>query len=146
MSFESRNSLLAKVHIAKKALGMEEEAYRDLLEATTGKRSAGALSVRQLVQVVEVMRKRGWSDEDPRPARRKPKARTAPDCRPLLDKVGALLADSGRPWAYATAMLRRMYGVTKLEWAKPEHLRGIIAALTKDAQRQARRAAQEATA
>lgn len=141
MRTESRRALLAKVHIGAKALGLDDGLYRDMLEGLTGQRSAGKLSDRQLVLVLAVMRKKGWNDEDPRPARKKPKPRATPNTAPLLDKVGALLADSGRPWAYAVAMLKRMYRVERLEWAKPEQLRGIVAALTRDAQRRAKQAA-----
>ncbi|MDP3427013.1 MAG: DUF1018 domain-containing protein, partial [Humidesulfovibrio sp.] len=102
---------------------------------------------------VAALRAKGWNDEDPRPARPnkgKPTPRATPGCAPLLSKIGALLADSGRPWAYAAGMAQRMYQVERLEWAKPEQLRGIVAALTKDAQRRAKReasqAAQEVTA
>jgi phage gp16-like protein len=139
MAFESRRTLLAKVHIGAKALGLDDDTYRDMLESLTGQRSAGKLSEKQLVLMLAAMRKRGWNDEDPRPARKKPKPRATPGTAPLLDKVGALLADSGRPWAYAVAMAKRMYGVEKLEWAKAEQLRGIVAALTKDAQRRAQK-------
>lgn len=45
---ETRNALLAKVHIAKKALGMDDDAYRDFLNAQTGKRSAGLLNETEL--------------------------------------------------------------------------------------------------
>ncbi|MBU1041299.1 MAG: regulatory protein GemA [Proteobacteria bacterium] len=150
MKTESRRSLLAKVHIAAKALGLDDETYRDMLEALTGKRSAGKITEKQLVLVLAAMRKRGWNDEDPRPARKKPAPRATPGCAPLLSKIGALLADSGRPWAYAVSMAKHMNYSERLEWAKPEQLRGIIAALTKDAQRRAKReasqAAQEVTA
>jgi len=146
MKTESRRSLLAKVHIAAKALGLEDDAYRDMLEALTGKRSAGQLTDKQLVLVLAALRKKGWTDEDPRPARRKPKPRATPGCGPLLEKIGALLADAGRPWAYAVGLAARMYKVERLEWAKPEQLRGIIAALVRDAQRRAKREAQEVVA
>ncbi|PKN07511.1 MAG: regulatory protein GemA [Deltaproteobacteria bacterium HGW-Deltaproteobacteria-8] len=148
MKTESRRSLLAKVHIAAKALGLDDETYRDMLEALTGKRSAGKLTDKQLVLVVAALRAKGWNDEDPRPARpnrNKPAPRATPGCQPLLSKIGALLADSGRPWAYAAGMAQRMYQVERLEWAKPEQLRGIIAALVKDARRRASRAEQDNT-
>lgn len=144
MKTESRRTLLAKVHIGAKALGLDDDTYRDMLEALTGQRSAGKLSEKQLALVLAAMRKRGWNDEDPRPARKKPKPRATPGSAPLLDKVGALLADSRRPWAYAVGMAKRMYQVERLEWAKPEQLRGIVAALTKDAQRRAKREAENA--
>lgn len=139
MKTESRRSLLAKVHIAAKALGLEDDAYRDMLEGLTGQRSAGKLSDKQLALVLAAMRKKGWSGEDPRPARKKPAPRATPGTAPLLSKIGALLADSGRPWAYAEGLAARMYKVERLEWAKPEQLRGIVAALVKDAKRRAQK-------
>jgi phage gp16-like protein len=143
MKTESRRSLLAKVHIAAKALGLDDETYRDMLEALTGKRSAGKLTDKQLVLVVAALRAKGWKDEDPRPARKKPAPRATPGCQLLLSKIGALLADSGRPWAYAVGLAKHMNYPERLEWAKPEQLRGIIAALVKDARRRASRAEQD---
>lgn len=35
------------------------------------------------------------------------------------------------PWCYATAILKRQYGIGRLEWAKPEHQKGVIAALNR---------------
>ena len=39
-------SILAKIHIAAKEIGLGEDDYRDLLERVTGKRSASALAGR----------------------------------------------------------------------------------------------------
>lgn len=139
MKIESRRSLLAKVHIGAKALGLDDDTYRDMLESLTGQRSAGKLLDKQLVLVLAAMRKRGWNDADPRPAHKKPTPRATPGTAPLLDKIGALLADAGRPWAYAVGLAARMYKVERMEWAKPEQLRGVIAALVKDAKRRAQK-------
>lgn len=144
MKTESRRSLLAKVHIAAKALGLDDDTYRDMLEGLTGQRSAGRLTEKQLVLVVTALRKKGWVDEDPRPAKKKPAPRATPGCAALLTKIEALLADAGRPWTYAVGLAARMYKVERLEWAKPEQLRGIVAALVKDAQRRAKREASQA--
>ena len=65
-----------------------------------------------------------------------------------MDKIEALLAEKGRvegthmPWAYAVAVLKKQSGgVTRcFEHATPEQLRGVIAALTRDARRKGRRA------
>ncbi|MBL4774466.1 MAG: DUF1018 domain-containing protein [Mariprofundus sp.] len=43
-----RKSLLAKIHQTPLYIQMDEEDYRDMLEANYGKRSAGALSISQL--------------------------------------------------------------------------------------------------
>lgn len=68
--------------------------------------------------------------------------------KPLMDKIEALLAEKGRvegthmPWGYAVAVLKKQSGgVTRcFEHATPEQLRGVIAALTRDARRKGRRA------
>lgn len=66
----------------------------------------------------------------------------------LMRKIEAQLAEKGRaegtdvPWGYAVAILKRQSGgVTRcFEHATPEQLRGVIAALTRDARRNGRRA------
>ena len=47
----NRNGDLARIHIAKKALNQTEDEYRDLLQALTGKRSAGELSFEERSRV-----------------------------------------------------------------------------------------------
>lgn len=141
-SFDNRRTLLAKVHIAKKDLRLEDDAYRAIL-ATLGVATSAELDLKGLERLLAHFAKLGWAPTST-PAKRKPKPRATPGTGPLLDKIGALLADAGRPWAYAEAMARRMYQVERLEWAKAEHLRGIIAALTKDAQRRVKRDAGQA--
>lgn len=48
----ARKSLLAKVHIARKQLGLTEEEYRAMLEASYDRSSAGDLTVPQLTDLV----------------------------------------------------------------------------------------------
>ncbi|MBI4804443.1 MAG: regulatory protein GemA [Desulfovibrio sp.] len=129
---ESRKSLLAKVHIAKKDLGLDNDTYRSVLERTTGQRSAGDCAYQELVRVVAEFRRLGWSpDKKPAP----PKGKAA-----LRGKITALLAEANRPDAYAEAMVLRMYKRDKLAFCTPKELQGIIAALSKDAKRHGRTA------
>lgn len=147
MRTESRRSLLAKVHIAAKDLGLEDDAYRDMLEGLTGQRSAAKLTDRQLAFVVGSLRRKGWAGEAPSSSTKqhgtKPKPRATSSCGPLLKKIEALLADAGLPWVYAERLAKRMYQVERLEWATLEHLRGIVSALNSQARRVQRRAACE---
>ena len=53
---ESRKSLLAKIHIAKKDLGLDDDTYRLRLERLTGKTSARDLTVPQLARIVADLR------------------------------------------------------------------------------------------
>jgi phage gp16-like protein len=52
---------LAAIHVGKKALRLEEEDYRALLERVTGKRSAKDLSAAELGNVLAEMRRLGFS-------------------------------------------------------------------------------------
>lgn len=131
----SRNAMLSQIHIAQKDLGLDEETYRAMLEQLTGKRSCRDLTDRQLSLVLGSLRRQGWTGEAPR----RPRAR--PGCAPLLGKIEALLADAGRPWSYAVSLALRMYQVESLEWCGREQLRGLVAALSKDAERRRRKEA-----
>jgi phage gp16-like protein len=54
-----RRAMLAKVHIAKKDLGIDDEDYRDILQEQFGVRSAGALNDRELEQLVRWFQSKG---------------------------------------------------------------------------------------
>ena len=122
---------LAKIHIAKKELGLDDETYRDILRARCGgKESARDLTPLEAARVLEHFRALGWR---PRRAR---SVRPAKGKLPLLRKVYALLGD--RPAAYAEGILKRMYGPAapaRLEWASAEQLRKVVAALSYDQRR-----------
>ncbi len=135
MRAESRKSLLAKVHIAKKQLGLDDDTYRAMLENLTGKTSAAELTVPQLTRVVADLRKQGWTPPAKPASHRKP---AIPEAAGHLDKIEALLAEAGRPWSYAGGIAQRMYGVEKLEWLKPEQVRGVMVVLMRDAARHGR--------
>lgn len=57
-----RKSLLAKVHIAKKELGLDDDTYRMILTETVGKNSASKCTERQLIKVVEAFKEKGWKN------------------------------------------------------------------------------------
>ena len=58
--------LLAKIHIAKKELALEEETYRSMLENLTGKRSAKNLDDRQIIVVINHLKGLGWKQKETR--------------------------------------------------------------------------------
>lgn len=64
---ELRKSLLAQIHIGKKELGLDDETYRDVVERTTGYRSAGGCDINQLYDILSVMNEKGANIK---PARR----------------------------------------------------------------------------
>lgn len=56
----SRDPLLARIHIARKELGLDDDTYRDLLERVTGARSSGDLSEPDRQKVIRAFRRLGW--------------------------------------------------------------------------------------
>jgi len=153
MTFDTRKGLLAKIHIAKAQLGLDDDAYRAVL-AAHGVESAKDLDMQGLEAVLTHMETLGWqaktartrkNDKHGAPAnlgRGYGKGNVKPSDRSLLlTKIEALLADKGAaqdkhvPWDYAAAILKRMYKVDRLEWATAEQLRGVMVALMQGGKR-----------
>lgn len=119
-----RRRLLAKVHVAKKQLALDDETYRAILERVTGKRSAGALTDHELVRVLADFRLHGWEP-----------SRKLSD-NPHVRKVWAIWSEmcaAGVPRTPTKAALRafvaRMTGVTDPEWLTSEQANTVIEAL-----------------
>ncbi len=58
-----RGALLARLHIARKQLRLDDDTYRDVLERVAGQRSSTALDVRQIGNVLDEMRRLGWKSD-----------------------------------------------------------------------------------
>lgn len=137
MSAETlRRGDLARIHLAKKEIGLDDDAYRELLKGVTGKTSAADLNSAQRFQVLLAMGKLG--------AKVSPKAfpgrpfQPAPDKAALIKKIEAQLAEAKRPWSYAHAMALRMFKVNQVQECDADQLRRVVAALTYDAKRHER--------
>jgi phage gp16-like protein len=133
-STDTRRAMLAKVHIAKKDLCLDDGTYRMMLDNLFGVDSSGKLSLKQLDELLGHMASRGFvavKKGDARPSD------SAARGKPIIAKIGALLAELGQregrhvSWNYAVGILKRQSGVMRLEWAKPEQLRAVVAALDK---------------
>ena len=123
---------LAKIHIAKKQLGLDDDTYRALLMQLAGVNSAKDLTASQLTKVLEHFKKSGFKGSKTYPGKPHNADSKAANAK-QLGKIEALLADAGRPWAYALALAKRMYKKDALEFCDGRELAGIIAALAKDA-------------
>ncbi|GFK94442.1 hypothetical protein NNJEOMEG_02287 [Fundidesulfovibrio magnetotacticus] len=135
---ETRGSLLAKVHIAKKDLALDEDTYRAVLKRVTGHESARDCSLPELVRVVAEFRRKGWNPTQTA-GPTQGKAKPAKGKAALMGKITALLTEAGRKEEYAEGIARRMYKRDKLDFCAPKELQGIITALSKDAKRHGRR-------
>ncbi|MCK9468180.1 MAG: regulatory protein GemA [Porticoccaceae bacterium] len=142
-------SAIAKIHIARQQLGMDEETYRAMLQQHGGVRSAKDLNERTLARVLAHLKSCGAKFAPPRRAGKRPHNY---DRLPgYVAKVEAMLADMGLSWAYADSIARNITGgkgapdinkapgVERLAWVKrSEHWRAIIAALEAEQTKRAR--------
>jgi phage gp16-like protein len=129
-----RNPSLAKIHIAKKELGLDEDTYRAMLQQHGGVASAKDLTPLGAARVLQHLERAGF----------KPKAghgkrpNAAPGRAALVGKIEAQLTAAGRPWSYVDGMAKRMFTVEKVDWLNEEQLGKIVAALAYDAKRRAK--------
>lgn len=124
-----KQSLLAKIHIARHQLAMDDEAYRALLTRVAGVSSSRNLSDAKATAVLNEFQRLGWN------AKRTPKSKGKPhnfgtSMPEMITKVEALLADMDLPWAYADGIAKQMFGIQRVAWVRdPKQLKAIIAAL-----------------
>jgi Mu-like prophage protein gp16 len=127
---------LAKIHIAAAQLGMDEETRRILYWNTTGKNSAADMTDGERERVIAALIEKGFVDKKRANGKASfPGRPEETDKVPMMRKVEALLADSGRQWEYARATAKRMFKVERLEWLDHDQLHKLIAALQIDANR-----------
>ena len=105
-----RNRKLARIHIAKRDLGLDEETYRGMLDALFGRTSAKDLTDAELDQLIEHLVAHGWDG-----ARRARRRR-----RPTLDP------QSRKIWA----LWYRLEGAGAIDSASAEALAGFTARMT----------------
>lgn len=127
---------LAKIHIAKKELGLDDDTYRAMLQNVAGVRSAKDLSVAGANKVIAHLTRIGWKPKAAKKVGRKPVP--AKDKVRLMSKIEALLAEAGRSWDYAHAMAAHMFKIEKVDWLEYEQLASLMKALIIDAKRQGR--------
>lgn len=122
---------LAKIHIARKQLAMDEDTYRDMLQAVAGVKSAKDLDDKGAAKVLAHLQRSGF-----KPTKQTSQRPRVTDGRArLMRKVEALLAAGGKPWGYAEAMAKRMFGIDRLEWCDHDQLWRLAAALQMSANR-----------
>jgi phage gp16-like protein len=139
-----RRAMLAKVHLAAKELGLDEDTRRDVLERVTGQRSSADCTDAQLDELLREFRRMGWQ---PRPGRAAaPVARTAAPkvaSSPIamkaramwksLDNLGAVRNGSEQA---LEAFAKRQLHVDRLQWADQSQGFRLIEALKAMAERE----------
>jgi phage gp16-like protein len=138
-----RRNDLARIHMAKAALGLDDDAYRAALRAAAGVESSSQLDFTGRQRVIAHFIKCGWDGNKrggkapSRPSAQRPKRPTpAPAVAAMCRKVRAQLISLGRlPDTYADGIAKQMFGVQFYEWCQPGQLHAVVAALTVEQQR-----------
>ena len=130
----ARKGMLAKIHIAKVQLGLDDDVYRDLLEMTTGLRSCAKMNKQQLEGVLAVLKQKGFQSQSS--IGRMPLHLA--EYRPMFDKLAVLLKQVGKTWAYVDGMAKNMFEVEGVSLLNGEQLHRVVAALQIYAHRHAK--------
>ena len=129
-------ALYAKINIAKKEQGLDEETYRAFLEAVTGKDSLRKMKTKELQAVLNAFIAKGFS------IKKRGKPKVDAHLKSYIDKIEALLAELGRvrgffvPWEYASTILTQMYSLPNFQKATWLELQGLIVALKKQLEKE----------
>ena len=119
----SRQNLMAKIHIGKKELGLDDETYRQGLQQITGKTSCREMNIAELLKVLQAMQAKGFKVrskfKEKRPTPRADKAL-------YLAKITALLCNQGKPQKYADRIAKQAFGVDFVHWLEPWQRKKVI--------------------
>ena len=123
-----RNGLLAKVHIAKKELCLEDPVYRFILQDEFGVDSAKKLNNKELEALLRRFMSKGWQPMKTHGASRDGHAQA----EALLERVGQIVLHSDMTPARVRGLTRKICGVEDAGWCRDvEALKRLLAALHK---------------
>lgn len=118
---------LAKIHIAKKELGLTDEAYRDMLHLHFQVDSAKDLKPQQVVVLLNKFRAKGWRPKTNVKKGRKGTGKSA-NFKEIVGQnarqkkyILALWNALGYDVAKLDARCKKQFGVERFEWLKDEH-------------------------
>lgn len=135
---EWRRRQLAKIHIAKNQLGMDDDTYREMLHNVAKVKSSAKLNADGLRAVLEHLAQCGFKAAGKKYPGRPKNMDRATSRSAQLKKIEAYLAEAKRPWSYADTLAKRICKVERIAWVKDKDLYKIITALRKDAMRNGR--------
>lgn len=137
--------LKAQIHIAKKDLALDDDTYRLMLREVTGKDSTAKMTERQLINVVNALKAKGWKPRANNEARRKvsPPSRHKKDHqKSMADKIRALWIEMGNEGFLEDPSERalgrfchRMVGKHSPDWLNAYEATQVIESLKKWRQR-----------
>lgn len=131
-----RNIMIAKIHLAKNQLGLDDDTYRSIIQQAVGKDSSTKCTDKQLEKVIEKLKEKGWKDAKPRISRdktRRERRAYEKTNKPSISKIYALwgvLQRSGKiksqDKAALDAFVRKYTGVDHVKWLDESQAQKII--------------------
>lgn len=121
------NPALAKIHIARKDLGLTEEDYRAILRRVAGADSSAKLGPDGHAKVLAEFQRLGW-----KPTVKGPKKSAKPGVRLIFGlwaEAGrrGVIANASRPALFA--FVKRQTGIDNPEWLTPAQVNSVVEAL-----------------
>jgi phage gp16-like protein len=138
MTPEDRRKTLAKIHIAKKDLGLDDDTYRAMLLELTGKSSSKDLTDQQLGKLMHHLKKRGFKPKAPVGSGSQRRQANDPESTKIralwlfLYEIGLVNNPSE---AALAAYVKRQTGVDDLHWLNSLQCERVIESLKKWAMR-----------
>jgi phage gp16-like protein len=130
MSFYTRRTLLAKIHIAKKDLGLNDDAYRAVL-AANGVESSKDLDTKGLEKLITHFEKLGWvaSPKRAKPVINNEHITIPPGTANAAQKRYALGLAKKLGWSLVGLQkrIKQQFGVENILWLNDQaHLQTLI--------------------
>lgn len=126
------------IKAAQRQLVMDDDSYRAMLQAQTGKRSATALTIAEQTKVLDYLRAQGAANPK-RQAMDGGRPRGTPSAikAELMEKLKVLLVELGRvtgqphTLAYADAICKRNGWAERVDFCGPAHLHALVGAVNR---------------
>lgn len=130
---KARRSRLAKVHIAKKDLGLDDDTYRDLIERLfPPARSASQLSNAQLLDLIQHFKQSGWSPTTKRKTSNRADIRLIYVLWRILREGGEVKASKPDAWiTEQTKSVHKPDGVKNPDWLRDDEAQNLIERMKK---------------
>lgn len=121
------NAKKAVIHIAKSQTGMSEDEYRGLL-SSVGVESSRDLTDAKFRILMDKFEKLGFQTTS-KPRTKKPRIKVPESKEKLVGKINKMLGVLNLSLSYADGMAKKMFKIDFFEWADPDQLRKLVAAL-----------------
>lgn len=125
-STDANAGLIKVIHVGKRQLGLDDDTYRAMLRAATGKESTKGMRRGELLAVMDAMKRAGFSVSKPDVTDYSPQASKVRALWLALHAAGEVRNKSERA---LLAYVKRITGAEKMEWCTPKQLQAVIETL-----------------